>query len=331
MNSTMTAEAHGQVPRTCIHIGLPKTATTMIQRHLFKLHPELLYGATPLKLGNFDPEGRCTRLIDDICLDRSYDIETGRKFLHDDVGPNLSGDRIFLLSDELFSFNGSVDQGLQATGLIDRREKAQRLKDVFGDARIILVIRRPADWIRALYLQRLKGYGKKHRDFESLETWLERHLDCRNETRSAASNLHYGELAELYAGLFGKENVGVFLYEELLSEPATFIADIAGFIGIDTQQAVSLTEGKRENETLTKRQLLLSHLRAQSRIGEFLVTSPTLQPLRRAVASVLPGRAPLRPEFPERLAEEVADYCRDDLRRLASRWQLPLDQHGYPV
>lgn len=315
----------------CVHIGLPKTATTMLQKHLFQQHPQVAHAAHPIKFVTFDPDGQTHRFIDEICNNPSWDEGFCRGYAEGSLASLAESRRTLVVSEESISFNGIIDRGLEAGELVDRLDRPQRLKSSFGEAKIVFVIRRPGDWVRSVYLQRLKGYGKKRRSYESLDEWVRQHWDAREQTASVVGNIRYGELAGEYARLFGKRNVGIYPFERLQEDPAAFVRDLARFIGIDPEVAVQLTADRRENESLTQRQLLAAHLRASSGFGRFLMESPTLQPLRRIAGQILPGRAPLRPELSPDLMELLNDYCRDDLASLAREWDLPLHEYGYPL
>jgi hypothetical protein len=317
--------------RVCVHIGLPKTATTMLQKHLFQHHPQVVHAAHPIKFVTYDAEGRTARFIDEICNATDWDGAFCDNYANESLKFAEASGKALVVSEESISFNGIIDQGLQASNLVDRLERVRRLKQALPDARIVFVIRRPVDWVRSIYLQRLKGYGKKRNTYESLDDWTRAHWEQRDRIASVVSNIRYGELALEYAEHFGRENVGVFLFEQLIEDSERFVHDLAGFMGIDADVAVRLTGGQRENESMTKRQLLASHLRASSKLGRFAIESPYLKPLRRLASTILPGKELLRPEMAPELQAMLEDHCRADLKRLAETWKLPLSEFGYPV
>lgn len=324
-------QEHAVGGSVCIHIGLPKTATTMLQKHLFQRHAQIAHGAIAMKFGTFDPDGATTQLITDVCRAVDWHPDLHAQAADDARGALQAEGKALVLSEESISFNGLIDHGLEAENLVDRLDRPARLKSVFPDARIIFVIRRPEDWLRAIYLQRMKGYGRKHQTYLNLSDWVQQHWEAREQTASVVSNLRYGALAHAYAEVFGHDNVFVLPFERLVEDSTEFIRELAEIIGIDADEAVRISAGQRENETLTRRQLVVGHVRAHSRIGRVLIDTPALQGVRKALARIVPGREPARPELRSQLADRISAYCADDIAALAAGWDLPLARYGYPV
>jgi len=54
--------------------------------------------------------------------------------------------------------------------------------------------------------------------------------------------------------LLGQENVGVFLFEELLADPDSYYRSICEFIGIETAEGVRLSRQQHFNRSLTQKQ-----------------------------------------------------------------------------
>ncbi len=147
-----------------IHIGLPKTGTTLLQTRVFPNHPQIAYlgrdGVCPemdqllrawyerVRLGMEMPRVSCCGLS---CV------------------PQRRIERSLLSHEGLSTYNRSVSPSL----------KAQRLHELFGRARVLLVVRRPQDMIESLYFQRLKRPW--HRTFDlSFERWFERQWSQRD-------------------------------------------------------------------------------------------------------------------------------------------------------
>lgn len=137
----------------------------------------------------------------------------------------------------------------------------------------------------------LRGYGKKFRRIDSFDRWLAAHWERRDERANHASNLRHFELADAYVQLFGRRNVSVLAYEQLVREPEAFMAAAA----------------------------------------RWALRAPEFVWLRRAASALTPGRAPLRIEAPPTLAAAIAEHRRRDNHRLAAEWRLPLGDYGYPV
>ena len=135
--------------KIAIHVGLPKTATTTLQQKVFPAHPELVYLGTRANHPQFD------QMMFALCSVDNADYDANKSSAV--VDELLSGQR-----DDgkpvVVSYESITNQGH------DRRVKAERLKALFPDARIVLTVRRPEDMVVSTYFQWLKGFGGKRRD-----------------------------------------------------------------------------------------------------------------------------------------------------------------------
>ena len=317
-----------------IHVGFAKTATTTLQLQVLARHPGLVYVAGSDRGGANGGAVAMIKLRTALRLPdgAGFDLEARRRRHAEEVAPLALSGKPLLLSDEDFSFQGALDDGLEAQRVVSRVAKAERLRAVVGPAQVVLVVRQPLDWVRSLYLQKLRGYGKKYRRIALFGDWLAAHWERRDELASHVSNLRYFELANAYAELFGRENVAVLAYEQLVAEPDVFMAAFARHAGFDEAVAVALLrKAAREKPTLTARQHWANHLAAKSSLAAYALRAPELAWARRVASIVAPGRRPKRVDAPAQLAGAVADFARDDCRRLAAEWELPLARYGYPV
>jgi hypothetical protein len=105
--------------------------------------------------------------------------------------------------------------------------RAHRLKAVFGQGRILLTVRRQQAIIRAVYVQYLKQGGTlgPERFFDQAPEFDYFGFD--------AGNYEFHKLAELYAELFGKDNVLVLTQETLQREPDEFLRRLCVFCGVE--------------------------------------------------------------------------------------------------
>jgi hypothetical protein len=224
-----------------------------------------------------------------------------------------------------------------------QRQRAENLKAVFGDCKIIATIRHPIRLIESLYLQLLKrdnvgGMARLGRPlrFEPIDQWIMANWDAVGAPPKA--HLEYPEALEIYADVFGRENVGVFLFEQLLSDPRNYYESICRFIGIEAQEAIAHCEGERENQRWTELQMRRLHSVHSSRLASTLFRySP--RAVRRqmlgmsghheSTGSVVGKSA--RVAIPEHLQDKLGEKTRAGNRRLMEIWNLPLDQYQYPI
>ena len=142
--SRARALRRGVDARCCIHVGLPKTATTMLQAHLFPNHPQIEY------LGKF-PRGRnlfrdaaINTIIMEVARKRVFnpDLERCRRLFDESIAPALQSGRIPLCSAEDFTVGGARR----------RRARAENLRAVFGDCKVVFTLRRPLRFVEGMSL-----------------------------------------------------------------------------------------------------------------------------------------------------------------------------------
>jgi hypothetical protein len=295
-------------PQAFVHIGLQKTATTTLQEHLFPRHPEIAY------LGRPFADAEVGALVKAIYLHEKVEFDSGRwqRVRDAKVTPLLGGGRIVGLSDEFFSAPGRH---------ADRGVVAERLRWLLGESRVVITIRNQVDVLRSEYIDTIK-----YRPYEPFARWIEGGL-----ADAAASSLRlydYAKLAGYYASVFGRANVGLFLFEEFLRERGAFLAKLCGFLCIDPEPAQPLLAGRHENPRKSAR--LLRYRALRSRLLPGVAFSRMLP--RRAADSLLgflhAGPGATIP-IDEPLRRRIEEHYRDSNRTLATEYGLPLAGHGY--
>ena len=225
-----------------------------------------------------------------------------------------------------------------------QRQRAENLKAVFGSCRIIATIRHPVKLMESLYLQLLRrdNIGSKARlghppRFETIDQWITRNWDRVGD--APKSQLEYFQAIEIFADVFGEENIGVFLFEQLLRHPHEYYSGICEFMGISSEEGVNLCEGQRENQRWTRQQVERLRVIQSSPLSTTLFRySPV--PLRRWLLRDRPhsNKSPGKQEKPlaqasmsDDLKQQIYDKTRLGNRRLMERWKLPLDEFQYPI
>ena len=323
--------------RLCIHAGLPKTANTMLQLHLFPRHSQLEY------LGTFKRDGMKRRY--DKCRDGAVQEIINQLVHRGKYRPRLA--RCRRLFDE--SIVPAFDAGrgplwsYEALALHRpnvRRKRAENLRDVFHECNVIFTLRHPLRLVESAYFQHLRKThvaGKGHRGrgpcYLPIDRWLKQ--TWGRQGKAPADHLEYAETIEIFADVFGKESIGVFLFEQLVEDHEAFIASLCRFIGIDPEQGVALTAGKREADRWTTTQVeKLEQIQASfSQSMRFRFAS---RRQRRIMLGLRPnglGRPGerARAAIPDDWQRRILDQTRQGNRRLVERWGLPLEQYGYPL
>jgi hypothetical protein len=255
---TMNNQSVDKKCKIFIHIGCAKAASTTLQKHLFDKHSEINnLGSYPT--GNLGKDSNnvnydCAYLKDEnirkfysnlVALDGIEYRSCGNLKLYQTlIKPYLETDRINLFSTERFtSILFSHD---------DLKIKADRLKEIFPNAKIILIIRNQFNMIISQYRDhpfdpRCVRIGKPL----SIDKWIKVALEDRQT--KYFSCLNYYEIINLYSELFGRDNIGVFLFEELVNNPNQFANRISNFMEIDPEQSQIILNNKHENVSVSQR------------------------------------------------------------------------------
>ena len=194
----------------------------------------------------------------------------------------------------------------------------KRLRSVVGPAKIIIVVRHQIRLIESLYLYQAKGVR-----YEAAEQWLGSRSDDLRLYR-------YDTMVNSFVEHFGRENVAVILFEELKTDAASFARQVCKFIGVDAEQGATLIRGERRNKRVSQRYLLYSKLRKG--LGMYLQFGRIVPgPLRQAFNNFIMAGADAKIQLPSSWVTKMEQYFRDDNRRLAQEWGLPLGKYGYPL
>jgi hypothetical protein len=300
-----------------VHIGVPKTGTTTLQRHVFPNHPEIdfrswpSYEQMPLLHDSLYSE---SQYISSELLDRC------RKEISSFVGAS-KGPVLFSrehLTHEIF------DKGLIAA----------RLSSIFGAFKVIITIREQRSMLESQFLWYLRTMRKPWAAGippTSFDTYLAGHWNALRSIKrvSRLATGDYGAIARCYANLVGKENVGIFLFEEMVAAPDVFCEKLFGFIGVDSATARQLLVGRAENKRMS-----MWEYRYWSALAYL-----TPLPINRAIQGVMPtflldllrSGAPMRPVMSKEWDRRLCEFYAAGNRYLSEDFQLPLKQYGYAV
>lgn len=206
----MSEETHMKVG---IHVGFHKTASTFLQEAFFSKMPRINF------IGNSSTH---------YCADLQKLVYAS--FSEWDKGTllrqNLREGSCNFISDEELG-GGALWVG--GGGLAIDERTAHRLKEVFPEARILVVIREQFSMLKSLYWQYVWERGVL-----GFNAFLRRTLN--DNTFLNCRHLCYDTHIQLYAELFGKENVLILPYESLKLDASRFVSDISAFFGLPQYQ-----------------------------------------------------------------------------------------------
>jgi len=312
-----------------IHVGLPKTATSLLRANLFAHHSQIEYLGKFGEANSIFRDSAVREIIMEIARGNVFqpDLDRCRSLFDRSIAPAAEDGKVPLWSSE----------DLTAGSLRRRRARAENFRAVFGDCRVIITLRHPVRFVESLYLYKLKAanvgpdvrLGTAPRYFR-IDQWLGE--ESRRPEKGVLTHLEYARTIEMLADVFGRGAIGVFLFEQLAEDAPGFLRALCEFIGIDPVEGKRLATGKRQNDRWTSAQLdrFKAVERSAWRSTAFRFAPRSLRERMLSFDGADDGpraRAHLPPEWRAR----VAELTRPGNRWLVKEWNLPLDRYQYPL
>ena len=316
-----------------IHVGLPKTGTTTLQESLFPGHPEIEFFGKHIK--NNITKGCLTqehyRFFKALLWDfsKEQNVTDLKKTLHQDLLKDVDPSKKLVCSWESLGNAGSK-----------RHEKRlKRIKAVFGSCRLIIALRNPLTQIPSEYLQNIEGnFIKRKRkwmgnaSYLGLEEWFSRKVDRqKSEEGSLESVFAYAKNIQTAVELLGRENVGVFLFEDLIKDPDLYYQRICEFIRVDPAEGVRVTKSVHKNKMTSQGQLKYMQKIGKSYWRNLFMMMGGEKYRRQMYRRNIGDGTPAKVSLPPSLDKNIRNATRSGNRWIADEFNLPLEELGYPV
>ena len=201
-----------------VHIGLIKTGSTWLQEHLFGRDDTGFWSPSDVAM---PPKARVKAHTYAL-----YQDDLGRLLPDDDFNPADLWEKLeaFVVpANRCAVFSNERLGGHPLSNGIDRGQICNRIKQVFSNARILIIIREQRSMILSNYMQFLKFGGA-----QTLRVYLDGNWDAK----SPALTFHhfkYDRLIRKYQSVFGPEKVLVLPFEMIGEMPQDFIERICQF------------------------------------------------------------------------------------------------------
>lgn len=317
-----------------LHIGLPKTGTSLLQTRLFARHSGVgFFGKHPEREpGPVMRDAETEEVYEQLAAQRMFetDLARCRRWYQDQVAPEIGAGRVPVISYEAIA-RGSAER---------LRRRAENFRAACGPCRVMVTLRNPLKLVESMYFQNLKsrclgamsGFGKTPK-FVPMQHWLD--AAWSRPEHGALALLNYPACVEVFADVFGADNVRVFLYEDLAADSRAYLRSVCEFVGIDAEQGARLADGQSENVRWTadavSRFQAISSSPLKRNLYRFAPVGwrQRMLGLTGAARSSTGNRA--KAVLPDDWAERITDYTRDGNRAIARRFALPLERHAYPV
>ena len=212
--------------------------------------------------------------------------------------------------------------GEASTEYLFFQKSAERISAVIPDAKIIAILRNPADRAFSAYCYHLRD-GRETLPFkEALEKESLR-ISQRWQVGwfYKAGGAYYEQLKRYYQH-FDAQNIKVILWEDLNEDPQAVCSEVFDFLGVDSQFLPDLS---RSNRSLLPKSALLNRL--------VFKNSALKKPLRHLLPNSLYEvlTEPIKKKFygskkqmnPE-LKQQLVELCKDDVSKLENLLDIDL-------
>lgn len=296
-----------------IHVGFSKTATTSLQDGLFSE----LSGVANLGKPFRDNDGAVKALFAPLFKlnfddGLSYSAEATRNAIRAVLAE--TNDKLVIVSSEGLSYFRHNDQLIVA----------QRLRDAFGDARILFTIREQVSWVQSLYLDDCGRYTLTD-PVSAFPQWYREEAARRN--RGAVQGADFYALIARYRELFGADNVSVLPLEMMTRELDVFVERLSGVINKPEAELLAiLSRLPSNNARLSMRRYrlgLANYYFFPAYLRRFLPHLPA------SFHRYLNGGPPARFIIPTPLAQDLRSRVAEGNRALMEIYDLKLDKYGY--
>jgi Sulfotransferase domain len=199
--------------RVIIHVGAPKSGTTSLQNNVFSQIPTVRCLGKPNHLNKM-----YKAFFDSITLAENYDLD---QYVVPFVSKVKSSPKpVVMISDEMFA-------EWNVFSLV-----ASRLARYFPDAQILITIRSQFSAIPSYYV----SHGRMLKDTPVSQriryVTFREYFDfySKKHNHGHFRHLKYYELARTYAEAFGRENITILTFEEMVRSPATFFEKVGALL-----------------------------------------------------------------------------------------------------
>tara|TARA_Y100000589_G_scaffold311074_1_gene330091 strand:+ start:213 stop:1160 length:948 start_codon:yes stop_codon:yes gene_type:complete len=224
------------------HVGLPKSASTFLQRRVFPCleDTEYISSDTSMNESIYEWVYKSNCIFNALFDNRNLKRKKLEK-IHNKILNKLSIPQNFdIKKNKLVSSEGFV--GASWDPLINSDLNAKLIKYQHPSAKIFLVLRKQSEWLKSIYRQ-LVFVEDRFDQYISFNKFS--NIDSSQKINSFL-DLRWDLLVEQYYSIFGRKNVLVLPYEFFKESPQEFVEYFTGFFNLKIKRKLDFF--KKENE-----------------------------------------------------------------------------------
>ena len=294
-------------------VGAPKAGTTSLYHYLDQ-HPDIYmspmkepsYFALEMRPENFEPSRRAkvTRIVEEL-----------RPYLDGAMKPKRSVGIVCDWHDYLRLFAAATNQhavGEASVCYLWSSSAARGIAERLPQARIIMLLRSPVDRAFSQYLQGVSDGLIAGSFLEYVRASLRRREEGFSIYNPFLEMGFYADQVQRYLDWFPREQIGIWIYEEVRMRSQGFMRDVLRFLGVDSTFTPDMSQ--RHNQPQIAR--LAEPVRLLRRLGVWqMLKRATPSPLRAmAHGAVYRSRGSVAMDPGDRAL--MLDFYRSDIHRL---------------
>lgn len=199
---------------------------------------------------------------------------------------------------------------------------AERIRHHIPNAKLIAILRHPADRAYSHYLI-MKRDGFESLNFrEALVAEEQRVSDNWSPNWHYHRRGFYAAQLQTYFDLFKSEQLGIYLYDDYVTDPVRFVRNIFRFLNVDDTFVPDMSE--RHNESKLLRSQALHSFLAERRPSKDLLKPLVPFQLRKRIKRHLNSRNLAKPPLAEGLRRHLTEGYREDIKKLQDMLQRDL-------
>ena len=309
-----------------IHIGMPKSASTFLQEHLWK-RCDALISCIPTDINNANEEPGCEKKVA-MVLHGLMRLEENQFKSRRNEFKELVNAFMDRPGPKVISNEGFASANYDPFGWHSRIVIASRLKDLFPDAKILMIARNQWDFLISWFIQ-MRNTGQNFARVRTLKDMFEYETHLETLGISSLWGLcDYDELYQAYADIFGANSLHVLAYEMLREDGEAFVSQVTKIVGLTDGDA---SMGKSdptvsENARHTWSSIWVRSLGRRMPLLSGMLPEQVKQSVTRI--SGLAGKA--QPRLSEQHMEFITERYTESNRRFSNLSGLDLKRFKYP-
>jgi hypothetical protein len=225
----------------------------------------------------------------------------------------------------LFSgVSGETAVGEVSPSYLYSPEAAKRIRQYVPEAKLIAVLRNPADRAYSAYLQNVRMVREPSDDFAQALRAEKKRIEDNWEWIWHYRNMgfYYPQLKRYYE-TFKQDQIRVYLYEDLQGDPVGVIRDIFGYLGVDDTFTPDISH-RYHVSGVPKMGILHKYITRPNRAKVVAKSLLPQGPTRRAWESVQRMNLKKPPPLREEVRRDLIEGYRQDILKLQSLIQRDL-------